>query len=234
MKILDAGCGTGTVTRKMALNVSPGKAYGVDIDPMFINEAKRLALREGVGNVVFELGNIENLPYDNGTFDLSYCRLVLMHVLNPVKTIKELKRVTKKGGIIAASDTDDGGMFMFPQSLKALDLWAKYGKRAQTRGDNRYIGRQLYAIFAEAGLTSIDIYPTPMFATQRDPDVLKMLANTAIQILGQEKDAMIKNGETTVREWEEAMAEFQLVLKHPGAFITQGSFLAVGKSDGQA
>ena len=118
MKVLDAGCGTGAITRKIASKVFPEQACGVDIDPVFISEAKKLAANDHINNVSFDLGNIDSLAFDNGTFDLSYCRLVLMHAKNPVKTVTELKRVTKKGGIVAASDTDDGGVILFPAAPK--------------------------------------------------------------------------------------------------------------------
>ncbi len=112
MKVLDAGCGTGAVTRRMALRVHPEEALGVDIDPVFIEEAGRLAASQGVGNVRFERGDINHLRYGDDTFDVSYCRLVLMHVDDPVRAISELKRVTRRGGLVAASDYDDGAMLI--------------------------------------------------------------------------------------------------------------------------
>ena len=105
MNVLDAGCGTGAVTRRMAAKVSPGEAHGVDVDSLFIDEARKLAANEEISNIRFSLGDIDNLKFDDSTFDVSYCRLVLMHVKNPVKTVTELKRVTKRGGIVAVSDT---------------------------------------------------------------------------------------------------------------------------------
>ena len=229
MKALDAGCGTGAVTRRIASKVLPEKAYGIDADPLFIDEAKKSASREDIKNVQFELGNIDSLKYEKGTFDLSYCRLVLMHVNNPVKTISELKRVTKKGGIIGASDVDDGAMLSFPQSPRFFDLWSKFGQRAKTRGDDRYIGRQLFSIFSEAGLSSVNIYPLPMYATQQNPDALKMLVNVPVQIVEQEKEALIKEGVITAKDYEEAMRETELLLSHPGAFAMGLTFLAIGK-----
>ena len=228
MKILDAGCGTGTVTRKLALKIPQGEAHGIDIDPLFIEQAKKLVLKEGTKNVRFEVGNIDNLRYDNFSFDLSYCRLVLMHVGNPVKTVTELKRVTRKDGIVAASDVDDGGLLIFPPAPKFLDLWSKYGQLARTWGQNRYIGRQLFSIFSEAGLGAITIHPNPVFATQQNPGLLKMLSNVGIQILQKRREDMISAGKITAKEFEEAIIEFQLAMKHPGAFLMQGGFLAIG------
>ena len=85
---------------------------------------------------------------------MSFCRRVLIHVSSPVKTIAELRRVTKKGGIVAASDVDDGAMLSFPQAPRFFDLWSKFGQWAEARGDDRYIGRQLFSIFSEADLNS--------------------------------------------------------------------------------
>jgi ubiquinone/menaquinone biosynthesis C-methylase UbiE len=229
MKVLDAGCGTGAVTRRMASSLFPEEACGVDVDPLFIDEAKKSASKEGVKNIRFELGNIDNLKYENGTFDLSYCRLVLMHVSSPVKTIAELKRVTEKGGIVAASDVDDGAMLSFPLAPRFFELWSKFGQWAKARGDDRYIGRQLFSIFSEAGLNSVRIYPLPMYATQQNPDALKMLVYVPVQIVEQDKKVLIKEGVTTAEDWEEAMREIQLAVSHPGAFAMGLTFLAIGK-----
>lgn len=227
MKVLDAGCGTGAVTRRMASKVFPERAYGVDVDPVFIDVAKKSAAREGVKNVHFELGNIDDLKFGKETFGLSYCRLVLMHVDNPVRTISELKRVTKSGGIIGASDVDDGAMLWFPQTPKLFELWSKFGQRAKLRGDDRYVGRQLFSIFTSAGLSSVNIYPLPMYSTQQNPEALRVLVNVPVQIVEQEKEELIEEGEVTTEDYEEAMREIQLLLSHPGAFAMGTSFLAI-------
>ncbi len=229
MRVLDGGCGTGAVTRKIASKVFPAETFGIDIDPLFIDKAKKTALDAGTKNTRFELGNIDNLTYDDGFFDLSYCRLVLMHVKNPVKTIAELKRVTKKGGIVAASDTDDGALLTYPPAPRFFGLWERYGEWVKARGDDRYIGRKLYSIFSEAGLKSTKIYPLPTFATQQKPDQLRMLVYVLVDIVEQEKDAMIKEGVATARDYEEGVKEIETVLKHSGAFAIGSFFLAVGE-----
>ncbi|MBS7619506.1 methyltransferase domain-containing protein [Candidatus Bathyarchaeota archaeon] len=229
MKVLDAGCGTGAVARKMATKVSPGEVYGIDIDPLFICEARKLAANEGVSNVRFELGDVDSLKYGDGTFDISYCRLVLMHVKNPVKTVTELKRVTKKGGVVAVSDNDDGGVITYPEMPKMMDLWTKYGRSAKIRGEDRYIGRQLFSIFSHAGLSPITIYPLPIHATQQTPEMLKMLVLVPVQIMEQCKENMMREGLVAVEHYEEAMKEVQAFLSHPGAFAMGLTFLAVGK-----
>jgi len=229
MKVLDAGCGTGAITRKMASKVFPEEACGVDIDPIFVSEANKLAADEHIANVSFALGNIDGLKYESGTFDLSFCRLVLMHVKDPVKTVAELKRVTKKDGVVAASDTDDGGLLTFPATPKFSALWAKYGEKALRRGENRHIGRELYSIFSKAGLNQINIHPLPVYSTGQAPETLKMLISVRVQIIRSDIDAMIGEGITTKEEYEAALEEISQMLNHQGAFVMGLFFLAVGK-----
>ena len=151
-RILDAGCGTGAVTRMIARRVSPGEVVGMDIDLLFLENAKKLAENEGLKNIRFELGNIDDLSYDDEDFHGTYCRLVLMHVNEPVHSVSELARVTKRGGFVAVSDNDDGVIISYPHVPKFQRLWGLYGERAKKRGVNRYIGRELYSILSRADL----------------------------------------------------------------------------------
>ena len=229
MRVLDAGCGTGVVTRRMAIRVSPGEVHGVDIDPLFVEEARKVAAKERASNIEFSLGNVDDLKFEDRFFDLSYCRLVLMHVRNPVKTVAELRRVTKSGGIVAVSDQDDGGIIVYPELPKMMKMFSKYGTWAKNRGENRYIGRKLFSIMERAGLSPITIYPFPIHATQQNPRMLEMLISVPVQIVETSKDDMIKRGVAVAEDYSEAEKEVQEFLSDPGAFAMGLTFLAVGK-----
>jgi ubiquinone/menaquinone biosynthesis C-methylase UbiE len=229
MRVLDAGCGTGVVTRRMAIKVSPGEVHGVDMDSLFIEEARKIAAKEGISNIKFSLGNADDLKFEDCIFDLSYCRLVLMHVRNPVKTVAELKRVSKSGGIVAVSDQDDGGIIVYPELPKMMKMFSKYGTWAKNRGENRYIGRKLFSIMERAGLSPITIYPFPIHATQQNPRMLEMLISVPVQIVETSKDDMIKRGVAVAEDYSEAEKEVQEFLSDPGAFAMGLTFLAVGK-----
>jgi ubiquinone/menaquinone biosynthesis C-methylase UbiE len=229
MRVLDAGCGTGVVTRRIAVKVSPGEVYGVDMDPLFIEEAKKLAVKEKASNITYNLGNIDDLEFDDDVFDLSYSRLVLMHVEDPVKTVAEMVRVTKKGGIIAISDQDDGGIIVYPELPKMLQMFSKYGSLAKMRGEDRFIGRKLFSIMEQAGLSSIEVIPFPVYSTQQNPEMLKMLVSVPVKIVESSKDEMIKQGLIDAEEYPEAIREVQKFLEYPGAFALGLTFLALGK-----
>lgn len=227
--VLDAGCGTGAVARKIASKISPGLVNGMDMDPLFISEAKRLALEEGISNVSYQIGDVNKLIFDDGTFDVSYSRLVLMHVKDPVRVVTEMKRVTKRNGLVAASDTDDGLIATYPHIPGVLHLWSKYGEWAKSRMTDRYIGRKLFSIFSQAGLDSINVFPFPLYATHQNPDALKMLVSVPIQILQMSKEAMIRDGFITAQDFDKGIEELPTLLNDPGAFAMGMFFLAVGK-----
>jgi ubiquinone/menaquinone biosynthesis C-methylase UbiE len=229
MRVLDAGCGTGVVTRRMAIKVSPGEVQGVDMDSLFIEEARKIAAEKGVNNIKFSVGNADDLKFEDDVFDLSYCRLVLMHVKDPVKTVAELKRVTRSGGTIAISDQDDGGILVYPELPKMMYMFSKYGSLAKMRGEDRFIGRKLFSIMERAGLSPITIYPFPIYATQQNPEMLKMLVSVPVQIVESSKDDMINHGLTGAEDYPEAVKEVQEFLNYPGAFVMGITFLAVGR-----
>ncbi len=229
MKVLDAGCGSGAVTRLIARRVFPGEVVGLDIDPMFIEEAKRHAESESIDNIRFEIGNIEDLNYDDSYFDLSYCRFVLMHLNDPLKAVSELKRVTKKGGSVAAAEPDDGSVVFFPTLPKFEDLKSKYREYGTVIGMNRFMGRELFATFFKAGLKSIDVHSLTLSFTQRYPDILKMAIHGGPLLLKTTKEGMISHGFITSEDFEEVYKEVNVWLKHPESFFMGTMVFAIGK-----
>jgi len=229
MRVLDAGCGTGVVSRKMAGMVYPAEVHGVDIDEVFIEEAERLAREEGVENVKFEVGDVNDLDYPDGSFDVTYCRLVLMHVEDPVETVRELRRVTKKRGVLAVDDNDDGTVIVYPPVPRFTDLWSKYIEWSMKNGTNRCLGRELFYILSQAGLRPVDIHLFPMSATQQNPQLLSMYISVPFGHLTPKIPTLIKGGITTREECDEMMKEVESARKHPGAFVMGTGFLAVGR-----
>ncbi len=230
MKVLDAGCGSGAVSRRLALKVNPGEVLGIDIDPFYIDEATRLASVEGQKNVRFELGDLnKSLRFEDGAFDLCYSRLVLMFARDPVKTVGELKRITRKGGVLAVADNDDGAWLVYPEMPKLWDLWTKYGDFAKAYGEDGRIGRKLFSIFSAAGLKPINVYTSQVCSTQQTPQSLKLFPMIASRLLELNKTAMIGEGLITAVEYDEAMKEIPLFLNHPGAFSMASFIFAVGR-----
>jgi ubiquinone/menaquinone biosynthesis C-methylase UbiE len=104
MRLLDCGAGPGTITLGLAEAVAPGEVVGIDISPIQVERASALAAERGVTNVRFELGDITALPFADDSFDVAFAHTVLMHLRDPVAALREMRRVVRPGGIVAARD----------------------------------------------------------------------------------------------------------------------------------
>jgi len=109
--ILDIGCGPGTITADFADRVPRGHVTGVDAAPDIIEQAR--ALTRGRGNLDFAVGDVYALGYPAGAFDVVHAHQVLQHLGDPVKALREMRRVTRPGGWIVLTT---------PNQLSALSL----------------------------------------------------------------------------------------------------------------
>ena len=125
---MDLGCGPGTITTGLAKYVPQGSVTGVDLTPEVIVQAEQLAGQKDGGapkNVTFSTGNVlEGLPFEDETFDVVWMSQVLLHIPEPVKALKELRRVLKTG-VCVADREGDFPYFWYP-SLPGLQLSSKY------------------------------------------------------------------------------------------------------------
>lgn len=100
--VLDIACGTGIVTcefAKYAQNV-----VGLDITKNMITQAVKIQNEKKLTNIKFDLGNVENLPYESDSFDIVFTRYSFHHFLNTQKVFDEMIRVCKPNGKIIVVD----------------------------------------------------------------------------------------------------------------------------------
>jgi ubiquinone/menaquinone biosynthesis C-methylase UbiE len=90
--ILDAGCGIGEFTKRIAKKCL--KVYGVDVSEIVIKKAKKNSPK----NCIFRQGDLENLNFSNQFFDKIISIETIEHVLHPTKVLKEFNRLLKKEG----------------------------------------------------------------------------------------------------------------------------------------
>jgi SAM-dependent methyltransferase len=97
-RVLDIGCGMGQTTREAALVASVGHALGIDIDEGMIDRARKLADREGVSNVRFEVGDAQAHPFRSGAFDVALSRFGTMFFSDPALAFRNIARAVRAGG----------------------------------------------------------------------------------------------------------------------------------------
>jgi ubiquinone/menaquinone biosynthesis C-methylase UbiE len=116
-KILDLGCGRGMETLEIAKWVgAEGEAVGLDITPKMIETAQKNKEVNGILNASFVLGDIENLPFENNSFNAVTSNCVINHARDKYRVYKEIYRVLKNGGSFIISDAVS--KYPLPDSIK--------------------------------------------------------------------------------------------------------------------
>lgn len=150
LSLLDVGCGPGTVTRDLAARVAPGVVVGVDTSEAVLDVARSAAEEAGV-KVTFEVADALGLPFDDDTFDVVHAHQVLQHLTDPVGALREMRRVTRPGGVVAVRDADYAAMTWYPPSA-GLDEWRElYHEVTAANGTEADAGRRLLSWVLEAG-----------------------------------------------------------------------------------
>lgn len=155
MRILDIGCGPGTITADLAELVPDGHVTGVDRAPEIVARARATAAGRGLANTDFAVADVHALDYPDDTFCVVHAHQVLQHVGDPVRALREMKRVAKPNGIIAVRDSDYGAMTWYPASPGMDDWLDLYRRVARANGGEPDAGRRLKAWALEAGFTDI-------------------------------------------------------------------------------
>ncbi|MFO0945353.1 MAG: class I SAM-dependent methyltransferase [Planctomycetota bacterium] len=104
-RILDVGCGTGLFARRLAENFPHASVVGLDLSEGMLNKAA-VNCAEVADRVELVKGDSENLPFNDGTFDLVTCIHSFHHYPNQEKVVREMYRVLKPDGQVMIIDGD--------------------------------------------------------------------------------------------------------------------------------
>jgi SAM-dependent methyltransferase len=136
-RVLDLGCGPGSITVGLAEAVGPGgAAIGVDLDP-------------GPAAIPLARADIHVLPFPDGSFDAILLCAVLQHVADPLATLVEARRVCRPGGVVGVADADWGSALVWPD-----DPLLRRGQEvleALRPGTSPHVGRRLRGLLHDAG-----------------------------------------------------------------------------------
>lgn len=146
-RLLDVGCGTGVLIPELK-RISGERVYGIDLS--FVNLLFAQRTNEG-SNLV--MGDGLELPFSNSTFDVSLCHFLLLWVKSPRQCLREMCRVTRRGGwVLALAEPDYGGRIDHPAGLGIIGQWQRRALTAQ--GAEVYMGRKLLALFTQTGFAN--------------------------------------------------------------------------------
>lgn len=155
-KVLDVGCGPGTITCDLANSVPNGRVIGLDTIDEVLQEAEDHRKRLGVTNVEFVNGSVYNLPYPDDSFDLVHAHQVLLHLKDDVEAVKEIHRVLKPGGYMCLKEIDLAATVVYPYEYRETFLSYILSQR-KNRKTTIDLGRRLKALLLEIGLNESQI-----------------------------------------------------------------------------
>jgi len=164
-RVVDVGCGTGVLTEELARRIGANEVAGADPSPML------QAASERVPGADLRQASAEQLPWPDDSFDAALAQLVVHFMDDPAQGVNEMARVTRAGGVVAASTWDfaGGGMELlriFWQSVRALDPDAD--SETSPLGDRE----RLDALWRESGLQEVETEALEVSSEYADFDEL--------------------------------------------------------------
>ena len=147
---LKVGSGTGVITEWLQ-NKSFNNVVGLDIDVNHLTFAHAYDPK-----TMFACADVYHSPFPSQSFDITLCHYFLLWMADPIQALLEIRRITKKGGlIIALAEPDYGGRIDYPDVLSRIgSLQIKSLKNA---GADPLIGRKLGFLLNEIQLSEIHI-----------------------------------------------------------------------------
>lgn len=174
LTLLDVGAGSGTISATFAKAIPDGHVTAIDLNPDILPRARANAEIAGVKNIEFQQGNVFKLPFADGTFDITFCHQMLTNLKAPWDALREMLRVTKLGGIVAAREGDLETECVWPEIPGLLKFHKFVVNMMNAAGGTSTGGRQLLPWALKAGVERDQItasYSTWSFCTPGDKKI---------------------------------------------------------------
>ena len=114
MRLLDCGCGPGSISIGLAEAVAPGQVVGVDIEPSQYRSVWSQAIESRETTLRFAIADVYRLPFAANAFDAAFLHNVLSHLRRPLEVLKGIYRLLSPGGVIGISHPDFSGQLISP------------------------------------------------------------------------------------------------------------------------
>ena len=232
IRLLDCGCGPGSITVDLAQAVAPGDTIGIDLREDALVQARALARERRIATVAFQAASVYQLPFPDGSFDAAFACAVLQHLAAPLVALQEIRRVLKPGGVIGVADGSSTLDFRYPTNplLEKWD-WLRAREREHNTGRPPEMLR-LRALLREAGFARTQASGT--LTTETGPpagsleETRRLAQNYLIRLRGVLGELALAQGWTTKQELEQIADALIAWGEAPDAFYARPAFTALG------
>jgi SAM-dependent methyltransferase len=232
MRLIDCGCGPGSITADLAELTAPGLVVGVDLRPEALGQTKALARQQGVTNLAVVSANIHRLPYAGGDFDAAFACAVLQHLADPVAALIEIRRVLKPGGVLGIADGSSPMTFRYPSNL-----WLRKWDEIRASERPHRTGRpaealELRSLLRAAGFSRLE--GSGALTSETGPPAGTIEATRAVaqshlvRLRGLLGELALAQGWVTADELERIAEALVAWGGAPDAFYARPSFTAIG------
>jgi SAM-dependent methyltransferase len=200
MRVADVGCGVGMVTALLADLVGPeGHVVGIDASAAQLAQARERVPAGGT-NTSFVEASATDTGLPSASFDLVYCRFLLIHLPEPERALAEMRCLLKPNGILVCEDGDLTSAGSEPPS--ALGAFADlFGRLGPVRGVDYTLGSRLFHMVQATGFPAPEIaFNQPVLARGETKRLLELSVAEA-------GPAFVEAGLITAEELEDALVE---------------------------
>jgi ubiquinone/menaquinone biosynthesis C-methylase UbiE len=230
MRLLDVGCGPGSITRGLAERVAPGLVVGLDLSRETLEAARGDAAARGLDNLRYEEGSVYELPFPEASFDVAYAHQVFQHLRTRDAALREMIRVVRPGGLVAVRDVDWGSVAYWPRD-PWIDHFVEIHQRTwYQNGGEPQMGRQLRMLFNAAGFAEVTVtaavwcYATSADTTEWGESYANRLLTSPMG------ERAIEYGYALRADVEAMAAAFRAWAAHPDALWTFVHVAALGRT----
>src|SRR5262249_11433066 len=168
MRLLDIGCGPGSITAGLAQRVEAAETIGIDPWPSVIETAKLLGNAGAAQHLAFDVGNIYEPRFAPETFDAVFAHQVLQHLSRPVDALQQMLSLLKPSGVLGVRDVDWGSTTFYPESDGIRRFLTLYYELARRNGGEANAGRYLRRWLREAGFAKTRVTTATVSYTDSD------------------------------------------------------------------
>ena len=215
-RILDCGCGPGSITVGLAQWASEGYVIGIDAAESPLDSARALAKELDLANVEFNQADVYNLPFEDEGFDLVFSSAMFCHLSGLDRVLAEIKRVLKPGGIVTIRDIIFDSAVMYPQDELLKEYYEILGLGMKHYGGNPNVGRELGELLSSAGFSDVILTVgtnQPVNSSER-AEYYSSVANLLSKELS---ELAVANGWVTADRLDQIFRRFESLHSEPGA-----------------